>query len=430
MNPRLQRALLLIDQRRFDLAEKEAAAALAEEPNDAIAHGCMALCQLERKQYDEATRFAEHSIHLQSDSPFGHWAAARIWNERNFFDKAEASIREAIGLAPQDADYLAFLSHVKFNQKDWNAALKAAETALEIDPENVGALNLRAESLRKLGRTHDARSELNNALRIDPDSADTHAALGWNYLQKGERAKAAEHFREALRLNPESEWARHGVLETLRSYNPIYRPLLQFFLWMQTLGRGAQWGVIIGAYVVYRMLVALADKNPAWQPYIMPLVFLYISFAAGTWLGRPLMNLALRLHPLGRLALSRDERIASNWIGGFLAAGLTAMLINLAHPSMMGTVGMVLLLMIIPLAAMFTIREPTPRLVALVYTLLIGLCGAVFLAGVAFAPSVPDGQANRSLLHALKNLSFLGLLLGAFISPLVSNIIASIDWKK
>jgi hypothetical protein len=52
------------------------------------------------------------------------------------------------------------------------------------------------------------------------------------------------------------------------------------------------------------------------------------------------------------------------------------------------------------------------------------------LAGVAFAPSVPDGQANRSLLHALKNLSFLGLLLGAFISPLVSNIIASIDWKK
>ena len=281
-----------------------------------------------------------------------------------------------------------------------------------------------------MGRTQDARQELQNALRLDPDSADTHAAMGWTYLQRGNRAKASEHFREALRLDPNSEAARKGVLETLRSHNPIYRPLLKFFFWMQSLGGRAQWGVIIGAYVVYRILLTMANENPVWRPFLMPVVFGYIAFAAATWIGKPLMNLALRLHPFGRLALSREERIAANWIGCFLAAGLAALLGAQFYPGILKVLALTLLVMVIPLAAMFRIREPKPRKAAIAYTVLIGLCGGLFLVGCILGPDPPNGIDEPSLAAAMRVWGFLGLLLGAFVSPLVSNILVSINWKR
>ncbi|MCC6125313.1 MAG: tetratricopeptide repeat protein [Pirellulales bacterium] len=428
--PRLQRASLLVDQRRYDLAEPELTAAMAEEPNNALAHALMAICLLARKEYERATEFAERSIHLRPDLSQGYSIAAIVWRSRNYFDKAEASIREAIAISPHDPDYHATLSGIKYHQRDWEAARRAAEAALALDPEHIGALNLRAESLRKLGRVQDARIELQNALRVDPDSADTHAALGWAHLQKGDRAAAVAHFREALRLEPDSEWARQGVLETLRSYNPLYRPLLKFFLWMQSLSGAAQWGVVIGLYFCYRFLWGLTREYPSWKPFIMPLIILYVAFAAATWIGKPLMNLALRLHPLGRLALAREERIAANWIGGFLTAGLAALAVNAFYPSFFEEAAIALLVMVIPLAAMFGVHEAKPRLAAVAYTLLIGACGALFVVGIALSPVAPQGQTDRSLMHALGNLGFAGLLLGAFLSPLACNLFNSINWKK
>jgi tetratricopeptide (TPR) repeat protein len=430
MTPQLQRATLLIDQHRYDLAERELSAAMAEDPNDAFTHACMAICLLARQQYDQATELAERAVHLNPEMPMGHSVLAMIWQKRNYHEKAEASIREAIALAPHDPDFQAQLSNIKYHQNDWEAARQAAEAALALNPEHIDALNLRAESLRKLGRTQDARVELQNALRLNPDSADSHAVLGWNYLQQGDRKNATKHFREALRLDPESEWARQGALETLRSYNPIYRPLLKYFLWMQSLGSRAQWGVIIGAYVVFQVLRNLANSNPAWEPYIMPLLLLYAVFAVGTWIGRPLMNLALRLHPLGRLALSREERIAANWIGGFLFCGLAALAGAFLYSAVLVNAALALLLMIIPLAAMFNVHEPKARLAAIAYTILVGLCGAVFVAGTVLSRDVPNGELDRSLARALGNLGFMGLILGVFVSPIMSNIIASIRWKR
>jgi tetratricopeptide (TPR) repeat protein len=430
MTPRLQRATLLIDQNRYELAERELSAAMADDPNDGFTHACMAICLLARQQYDQATELAERAVHLNPEMPMGHAVLAMIWQKRNYLDKAEAAIREAIALAPHEADFQAQLGNIKYHQDDWEAARQAAEAALMLNPEHIEALNLRAEALRKLGRTQDARAELQNALRLNPDSADSHAVLGWNYLQQGDRKNATKHFREALRLNPESEWARQGVLETLRSYNPVYRPLLKFFLFIQTLGRRGQWGVILGAYIVYRVLLAVADANPAWKPYIMPLVIAYIVFAIGTWIGRPLMNLALRLHPLGRLALSRDERIASNWIGGFLVGGLAALAIGIfVHPLLI-SVAVVLILMVIPLAAMFGLREPRARRAVMVYTLLVGACGTVFVAVSAVSLFMTEKQFENSAVASLGEMGFWGLVLGALVSPLAGNILASISWKR
>ena len=54
MNPHVERALLLLQQERHELAAQELRLALVDAPNDALAHAVLAICLSANKQYDEA----------------------------------------------------------------------------------------------------------------------------------------------------------------------------------------------------------------------------------------------------------------------------------------------------------------------------------------------------------------------------------------
>jgi len=64
MNQHLERAILLAQQSRFDLAENELRQALVLEPENAHAHALLATCLAEREKFDEATAEATQAIHL------------------------------------------------------------------------------------------------------------------------------------------------------------------------------------------------------------------------------------------------------------------------------------------------------------------------------------------------------------------------------
>ena len=70
MNPHLQRARLLLEQTRYDLAEQELRQALVLEPNDAVAHALLAFCLVHQDKYAEASQESEAAIHLAPDEPF------------------------------------------------------------------------------------------------------------------------------------------------------------------------------------------------------------------------------------------------------------------------------------------------------------------------------------------------------------------------
>jgi hypothetical protein len=93
---------------------------------------------------------------------------------------------------------------------------------------------------------------------------------------------------------------------------------------MSTLSGRARWFVIIGMFVLARIARATLREHPEWLPVLGPLLGLYFLFVLATWIAGPLSNLLLRLDPFGRLALSRDEVIASNLIAGCLVLAVFA----------------------------------------------------------------------------------------------------------
>jgi tetratricopeptide (TPR) repeat protein len=384
----MERASLLISQARYDLAESELRRSLGADPDDAYAHGLLALCLVRRQQYAQATIEATESIRLTPDMPFSHYALAYVLYQRNEFERASDVVAEAIELDADDPDFTALLANIRIGQERWDDALEAAERGLALDPEHAASVNARAVALVRLRRQNEARDTVSDALARDPEDAYTHANQGWIYLHQADYDRALEHFREALRLDPDLEWARLGIIEALKARFLPYGLILRYFLWMSRLSPRTRWGVLIGAYVAYMVLGGLAATNP----WLGAVVALYLPIALITWTASPIANLLLSLNRFGRLALSRDEKMQSSLEGICLLSAGVACVVGLNSGSRLASSSALFLgLLTIPVTATFNCDTgDRRRLMALLTAGIaaVGLCGIGLLLG---APTNPWG---------------------------------------
>jgi tetratricopeptide (TPR) repeat protein len=372
MSPHLARAELLLNQSRFDLAVQELKLALADDPHDPLAHALLAHTLIGLQDLGPATEAAERAVAVGPDLPFTHYALAAARYQRNHYPEAENAIHEAIRLDPSAPDYYALLAAVFSEQEKWATALVVAEEGLALDPEHSACTNMRAMCLVKQGRREEAGAAMEGALARDPDDAFTHANRGWSLLHEGNPNKALEHFREALRLEPELDYARLGMIEALKAQYWLYRQILRYFLWLSRLCPMARWGVVIGLLVSQQVIAGIARANPALGPILNPILIAYLLFVITTWTAVPLTNLALRLNRFGRFALSRHERMASNWVAGFVVMALICVGYGICTSSpydLPGWVGALTFIWILmPISATFACEAGWPRLVMAVYT--------------------------------------------------------------
>ena len=97
-----------------------------------------------------------------------------------------------------------------------------------------------------------------------------------------------------------------------------------------------------------------------------------------TWISSPLFNLLLRLNRFGRLALSREQRVESSWIGGCFLLAAAAFVVVPGHGDALALLGMVYFgLLLLPLAMTFQPDRPGPRLLAAAYTAGLAVVGVL-----------------------------------------------------
>ena len=430
MNPNFQRALLLYEQSRHELAEEQLRQALAAEPDDPHAHALLALCLARREKFEEAATEARQAIQLAPDFDFAHYAHASVLHDRNHLEAAQRAIEEALRLAPEDADYWALLSQIRLDQRQWSPALEAAERGLRFIPGHVACTNLRAIALVKLGRKSEAGATIDAALARNPDNAVTHANQGWTLLEQNQPAKALEHFRESLRLEPSNEWARAGIVEALKARNVIYGAMLRYFLWMSRLPAGVQWGVILGGYFLNRLLGETSKSYPDLAPWILPIRIAYLTAALLTWTADPLFNLLLRVNRFGRLALSDEQRTASSWFGAtvFLALASLALCLVYGFNSVFVISALVFGFLMVPVAGMFKASEGWPRKLLICYTAglaLVGIASLVF-DGLGHWRGGDQGKSWRELGAG----TLIVFLVGSVIFMWGANVIISIRPKR
>jgi len=411
MNHALEKTRILLEQNRYDLAEREVLRALAEDPQEPLAHAWLALCLSQRKQHAQALEAARTAVGLGPDDPYFHFVLGQTLLGADDLRAAQASAEESTRLDPEDADYFALLGAILATRKKFREALATVETGLALDPEHVECINVRAMALTNLGQREDAGATIRTALARDPDNAVTHANMGYACLHKGDHEGAFRHFREALRLEPDMEWAQAGVVEALKARYVIYRLFLRYFLFMSRMNSRVQWMIIIGGYLGMRALQSVADSRPDLAPFINPVIFAYIAFALSTWLAMPFFNLLLFLHPLGRHALTTDQRRGAMCFGGLVLTALAAIAFWAGTGDLLVLmIGFAAAFLTLPVAATFGTFPGRRRLIMWLYT--AGVCAAGLLV---FAPSFILPAARSTLITTF--------ILGCFLSGLIANIV-------
>ena len=378
----LLRAEQLYQQGRYTDAEKEARMQLAQEPQDAAAMALIAQCMLAEDRYDDALDMAERARAMMPAEPSLNYLVAVGQYFKRQPREALATLDQVQQLEPTYSPQYHLRGNIAMAREDWQTALESAERGLQFEPDNVELVNLRARALIQLNRQDEAAQTLDFALNRNPESSQSHANKGWVAIERGDSDAAVHHFRDALRFDPNSEYARHGLKEAIKSKNVLYRGVLRYFLWMGKMTQQYRWGFIIGLYILYRSTLWAADRYPVLQPVLYPLIALYILFAFSSWVAVPVSNLFLQFHPMGKHALTKDEKLAS----GIVAASLVLAVgffgwFALGGGYLAAILAGYFTLMLIPLGGAFSVpAETTARRNLVLLAVAIAVVGALAIA--------------------------------------------------
>lgn len=168
-------------------------------------------------EMDDATRLREATLAYNA-------GLAAIKNSD--WNAAEASFGRAAMLSPNDAGAFSFLGYVRLQQKNWDGAL----TALQSAQDNGKNLDVaaRAQLLNNIGfarwnknETVPARAAFEEALKLQPDYYDARYNLAFALLSSDQFADALPHLKALQEKNPKDAAIEEGLGEAFdRTGNP------------------------------------------------------------------------------------------------------------------------------------------------------------------------------------------------------------------
>lgn len=409
------RFTLLMQQHRYDLALSEVEALLVESPDSSYLHGLRSLCQTAMGQLREGEESARTAISLDPAEDLAFSALAHALHKKQDHRSALSAIESALEIDPERAEYWRQQAAIQFSLYRWNEAVVSTDRALAINAEDAEALVLRSHALHALGRTQEADEMSRRALAVSPDLAMGHFEQGWALLRMGKARVAEERFLEALRIDANFVPAQHGLKESIRSRFPPYRWITAYQHWLRRFPPKLSAGLIFLAMLLVNALPQWVPKGSAFEGPATVLVYVYLMFVFLTWIAGPLSNFFLRLHPLGKSALTPEERHGSLVLGAVFLGSLLVATGLVTAPDLYWSALMMSLGMAVPASAIFVQKRDSQRWFMALVTIVLLCMGPLALIFVSHVSITNKSPLFVPLLTGIKNF-WLGIGISTWIS--------------
>jgi TolB-like protein/class 3 adenylate cyclase len=167
---------------RFAAAESALSEALCLDPQNAVAHVCLGIVQINTDRATQGIRECERALELDQNllSAHGHIGYAKILLGKA--DDTEAHILEALRLSPRDMHvYLWYMvaGAAKLYLGNEEEALPWLRRSIEVNRNFAYSRFLLATVFARLGRTQEARSEGLAGLALNPAFTVSRARAAW-----------------------------------------------------------------------------------------------------------------------------------------------------------------------------------------------------------------------------------------------------------
>lgn len=178
-----------------------------------------------KETFEYALRCFQRAVDLDADYADAYAGLGHAWNRdfQNRWSGRDDGLKRSVeyaALAIAKAPELPYAHFIvaasKFWERDLAGSLEAADRAVELNPNFLLALTIRASALMYAGRPLEAVSDLKRGLRLDPLTG--HLAwhfLGSAWLLAGEYEQAVDAFRERVRMMPATDLSRGFLVAAL-----------------------------------------------------------------------------------------------------------------------------------------------------------------------------------------------------------------------
>lgn len=171
----------------------------ARQPRVWMARGQM--FEMLQRPAAAAEAYVQAALH-QPDLGAAHYHHARLRRDLGERERARVSAREAVRLAPQDANALQLLAMLQEEGGDLADALPTLDAALHLAPERPALHHNRGVVLHRLGRHADSLAAHERAQSLGLDVAEAHYNHGNTLQALGRADDALAAYRRALALAP------------------------------------------------------------------------------------------------------------------------------------------------------------------------------------------------------------------------------------
>jgi len=136
------------------------------------------------------------------DDPVRHETFAKVLYQLERLEEAEAEIRKAVELAPDNANSRMILYSIQMSAGDEAGARETLLAAREVLPRDLRILEQIAYLANERGDTAEAIEAYEAMTGIDPAHAEAWLALGDLYAEAGENEKSAAAYGKVVALEP------------------------------------------------------------------------------------------------------------------------------------------------------------------------------------------------------------------------------------
>lgn len=416
----LQRARLLMDQRRYADAAEWFQRLLAISPHDAyvLAQLAVCWCHVPGKE-GQSVQVARHAVAAAPDQSYFHAVLALTLVEsakvgqNAVLNEALESASKARELDPDSsfAHGLRALALLRLHR--FPEAEVSARRALALDTESTMAAQVLSVALLNQKKDEDLNSLVDWQLAENPDDSGAHVSAGYRDLMKGAHKEACGHFREALRLNPNHEGARQGLIESFRARSWFYRLYVRFSYFMSQFGQRGAGGIIFLGFVVYR--VAFESLRTSHPVIAYSLAGVWMTFALWSFLARGIGSALMLTDRFVRMAVSRKEYWEGVCVGTAVLLAITFLTLGLWNqwPDFIYS-ALAFALSSVPIASAFSNDHYTGRWLYLALAVVSGSAALILAVGTILQDEVLAGiQIFQTAIYsgiACTWLRFLGVM--------------------
>ncbi len=197
---------IAVDEARLDhtdIAMSSLEKATQQYPSDIEAWTALGDIYRQAKRFSDAVKAYDHAIEVSSPPSKTTWplyyARAIAEQQSGNWDKAEADLKKALSLSPNEPAVLNYLGYTWVDQKRHvSRALAMLEKARTLSPQDGYIIDSVGWAYYRLGRYHDAAKALEEAVQLVPGDPTINDHLGDAYWKIGRKLDAKFQWNHAL----------------------------------------------------------------------------------------------------------------------------------------------------------------------------------------------------------------------------------------